>query len=189
MDNKLMFSSDDNEHYTPIPLLFSCVDFYGGMIDLDPCSNSRVLPNTPALMHYTQAEDGLKQNWWGRVFVNPPYGNALKEWSQKARNEYTSGNCSEVLFLAPSRTETGWYRELIGFDRLNFNSRLKFQNPKNNGNSAPFPSVMFYLGKRHQAFTDTFTPWGEVLRPQAPSRKEYMRQYMQQRRANSTRST
>jgi hypothetical protein len=177
-----MFSSTDNEHYTPIDLLFKVVEFYRGMIDLDPCSNSKSEPNTPSRLQYTIEDDGLVQPWFGNVFVNPPYGGDLKHWSVKAKNEYLSGNCTQILFLAPSRTETGWYRELIQFDRLNFARRLKFQNPKNEGNSAPFPSVMFYLGKKHQAFEDCFSMSGEVIPPKPKSRKEYMREYYQKRK-------
>lgn len=183
MDNNLLFSSTDNEHYTPLDLLFEVVKFYGGMIDLDPCSNSKTLPNTPSRLQYTKEDDGLSQPWFGNVFVNPPYGGDLKHWAIKAKSEYLCGNCQQILFLAPSRTETAWYRELIQFDRLNFAKRLKFQNPKNDGNSAPFPSVMFYLGKRHQAFDDRFSSLGEIIFTKPPSRKEYMREYHQKRRA------
>lgn len=177
-----MFSSEDNEHYTPLDLLFKVVEFYGGTIDLDPCSNSRETPNTPSLLQYTIEDDGLSQPWFGKVFVNPPYGKALGDWAVKSKTEYLAGNCQEVLFLAPSRTETGWYRELIQFDRLNFSKRLKFQNPKNQNNSAPFPSVMFYLGKRHQAFEDCLGELGETIKPKAASRREYMREYQRTRR-------
>ena len=45
-----------------------------GEIDLDPCSNSKAQPNVPALNHFTVEDDGLEQKWFGRVYMNPPYG-------------------------------------------------------------------------------------------------------------------
>jgi DNA N-6-adenine-methyltransferase (Dam) len=59
--------SDD--WYTP-PEIF---DALGLQFDLDPCSPG---PGhwVPAKLVYTKADDGLKQRWRGRVFVNPPFG-------------------------------------------------------------------------------------------------------------------
>ena len=38
-------------------------------IELDPCSNSREHPNVPALAHLVQAENGLSQVWYGKVYM------------------------------------------------------------------------------------------------------------------------
>lgn len=55
---------------TPSPVIASL----GGWtsFDLDPCA-PEVQPWPTALTTYTEAEDGLTQPWFGRVFLNPPY--------------------------------------------------------------------------------------------------------------------
>jgi ParB family chromosome partitioning protein len=57
------------EHYTPQYILDSVIACMGA-INLDPCSNSREIPNVTATRHYTSQENGLVQPWMGRVFLN-----------------------------------------------------------------------------------------------------------------------
>jgi hypothetical protein len=58
-----------DEWFTPVEIF----DALKLVFDLDPCSPG---PGhwVPARMIYTKVEDGLAQPWFGRVFVNPPYG-------------------------------------------------------------------------------------------------------------------
>jgi len=76
------FSSETPEHYTP-PEIISATLAVLGSIDLDPCSNSREKPNVPAAMCFTAADDGLKHEWRGRVYMNPPYGRGIVDWISK----------------------------------------------------------------------------------------------------------
>ena len=102
--DKVLHSSNSNEHYTPIQIINDVIEFYHGVIDLDPCSNSLVQPNVNAEFHYTAELDGLRLPWAGKVFVNPPYGRELPKWINKAVCEYESQRVREVLLLVPSRT-------------------------------------------------------------------------------------
>lgn len=43
-----------------------------GRFDLDPCAPI-LRPWPTATMHYTVNDDGLAQQWWGRVWLNPPF--------------------------------------------------------------------------------------------------------------------
>lgn len=177
-----MFSSKDDEHYTPADLLWRIVEFYGGMIDLDPCSNSHTEPNTPSSFQYTIEDDGLLQPWFGNVFVNPPYGRALSAWAQALidkRSEY-----DQLLFLVPSRTDTKWYEKLTPYPRLNFRGRLRFLNEGNKGNPAPFPSVLFYLGDHPYRFKSHFQDLGEIIIPSF-DKKAYQRELMRKRRSQA----
>lgn len=58
-----------DEWYTP-PYYFEAL---GLTFDLDPCSPG---PHhwVPARKVYTKADDGLKRDWEGLVFLNPPFG-------------------------------------------------------------------------------------------------------------------
>jgi hypothetical protein len=52
-----------------------------GPFDTDPCCPENMPWKTASVM-YTEKDDGLKQEWKGRVFMNPPYRGVLK-WAQK----------------------------------------------------------------------------------------------------------
>ena len=57
-----LLSHESTEHYTPkyiLDAVLACM----GAIDLDPCSNSREIPNVPAARHYTAQGNGLVQPW------------------------------------------------------------------------------------------------------------------------------
>jgi hypothetical protein len=164
------FSSKSEEHYTPREIIRKVIAFYQGTIDLDPCSNSHEDPWVPAATHYTKEDNGQMQlPWKGKVWVNPPYGRSLGEWSRKARWEYEEGEASQILLLVPSRTDTAWYHHLSSYPRCNIRGRLKFINPDNKGSSAPFPSVIFYLGEQKYRFREAFLDLGEIVAPLEPA--------------------
>ena len=184
MNKDLMFSSQDDQHFTPLSFLERLFEF-SGEIHLDPCSNSLENPNVPALSHYTEALDGLSQAWVGKVYVNPPYGRGLSKWVDKAIEEYESKRASEIYILVPARTDTQWHKALDNYARCYLTGRLKFLNPANKGNSAPFPSVIFYLGSRNFEFSNYWQKYGFVGLPSKNTfdRTMYQKEYMRNRRA------
>ena len=79
--------------------------------------------------------DGLKQEWKGVCWCNPPYGREIGKWVEKA---YKS-NCMVVMLL-PARTDTKWFHDFCLKGIISFiKGRLKFGNAKN---CAPFPSMI-----------------------------------------------
>jgi len=62
---------------TPPDVLSALGDF-----DLDPCTPA-TMPWQTALCRFTPTEDGLAQDWFGRVWLNPPYGRQLAAWLAK----------------------------------------------------------------------------------------------------------
>lgn len=62
-----------DEWYTPIEIIQSFGEF-----DLDPCAPMNPLWKTAKKM-YNKEDDGLKQDWEGRVWLNPPYSRPLIE--------------------------------------------------------------------------------------------------------------
>jgi len=152
------FSSKSAEWNTPyhiVELLLKTL----GSVDLDPCSNSRINPNIPAKRLYTKTEDGLNKNWAGRVYMNPPYGREISKWVKKLDIEYKNNNIVEAITLLPARTDTAWFKILRAYPRCFIHGRLKFGTAKN---SAPFPSVVIYLGIRPEKFYRVFSEYGDV---------------------------
>jgi hypothetical protein len=164
------FSSDTPEHYTPQDFLESVREVFGDIPDLDPCSNSHETPNVKARRHYTVEDDGLKQPWGGRVFMNPPYGREVPAWIEKVRREWESGQVTELIALLPSRTDTEWFNALtVDTDDAVIcflSGRLTFIG---NNDPAPFPSMAVYLGPKHDIFAAVFDELGSLwMRPSRP---------------------
>ena len=108
---------------------------------LDPCATS---DNAKCPIYFTEADDGLKQQWTGSVWMNPPYGREIIKWMKKAYESSLQG--ATVVCLVPSRTDTKWWHDYAMKGEIEFiKGRLKFGDAKN---SAPFPSaVVVFKGK------------------------------------------
>ena len=152
------FSSESVEWNTPTHIVESVLKILKS-VDLDPCSNSRTNPNVPAKRLYTKAENGLNKRWQGRVYMNPPYGREIIEWIRKLNGEYKAQHVAEAITLLPARTDTAWFKILRAYPRCFIHGRLKFGNATN---SAPFPSVVIYLGLQQEKFKRVFSELGDV---------------------------
>ena len=70
-----------------------------GPFELDPCAPV-VRPWPTANHHFTILDDGLSQQWFGRVWLNPPYGPHTGTWLERLAKH---GNGVGLVF---ARTET-----------------------------------------------------------------------------------
>lgn len=153
------FSSSSDDHNTPGHVL-DMVTTVMVEIDLDPCSNSKESPNVQAKYHYTKHDDGLSKKWFGRVYMNPPYGDEISKWVGKLVDAFELGEVKEAIALIPSRTDTAWFNQICGYTICFVRGRLKFGDASN---SAPFPSAVIYLGSRPKRFIKTFSELGPVF--------------------------
>lgn len=94
--------SKNNEWYTPKYILDPL-----GPFDLDPCA-PLVRPFDIAKVHYTVKDDGLRQPWFGRVWLNPPYETGKKEkWMEFMAFH---GNGIALIFNCLG---THWFDDLV----------------------------------------------------------------------------
>ena len=66
-------ANSTDEWYTPKEIIDALGEF-----DLDPCAPVAP-PYKTANVMYNKNDDGLKQEWKGRVWLNPPYSRPLIE--------------------------------------------------------------------------------------------------------------
>jgi len=97
-------------------------------IDIDPCAG----PNTNiGTINYTKEDDGLSQDWWGRVFVNPPFSKKTA-FLEKAVEE--SDNCDVIFVVTPDSTDVkSWWHGYIAehADYIWFSKgRISYINPE-----------------------------------------------------------
>ncbi len=106
---------------------------------LDVCATD---DNAKCPQYFTKEIDGLKQDWRGVVWMNPPYGREIGAWMAKAYEAGKQG--AKVVCLVPARTDTLWWHQYAMKGHIEFiKGRLKFGDSKN---SAPFPSAVITFG-------------------------------------------
>lgn len=138
MNTDVMFSSKSEEHETPEGF-FNFLNWAYGPFDLDPAATAE---NTKGKAFFTKEDDGLRQRWFGRVYVNPPYGRNIGQWIGKAIAESVRDEVEQVVMLLPARTDTVWFHELVVpyAQRIIFiRGRLTFGRAEH---AAPFPSML-----------------------------------------------
>ena len=94
----------NDEWLTPPEIIHSV-----GQFDLDPCSPIN-RPWATASNHFTIQDDGLTQEWHGRVWCNPPYGSEAAKWLDKLKRH---GNGIALIF---ARTETRMFFDHVWED-------------------------------------------------------------------------
>jgi hypothetical protein len=158
---------------TPQKYVSAVREFFGGDIDLDPCSNEYSIVNARVEFRLPK-HDGLRQTWkYSTIYVNPPYGlnktdgTSIKQWLCKCANAHRMHK-SEVLALVPVATNTGhWKHYVFGAATavcFLYDTRLKFLvNGQNGGKGAPMSCAMIYWGKDFQRFFKVFTKFGAVV--------------------------
>jgi len=95
---------ENDEWYTPPEIILSLGEF-----DLDPATSERAYAiNHSAKTIYTANEDGLIQNWHGRVWLNPPYSNPLLQKFLIKMAVHNQG-----IALVFSKIEAKWFHDIV----------------------------------------------------------------------------
>lgn len=139
-------SSAHHGWHTPSAVLEVLYGIFG-QFDLDPCSPTTDRRSAPvrARVRFTAEDDGLSLPWFGQVFLNPPYGRKLPNWTAKAMAEIAHGQVRAIVAVLPARPDTRWWhRDIAGHAHISFlRGRLRFGDGEQ---SAPFPSVLVIWG-------------------------------------------
>lgn len=144
--NTGLFTSTTDEWPTPDSLFASLNQEFA--FTLDPCAS---VDNAKCERFFDKGIDGLSQEWTGSVFMNPPYGRAIKDWVRKAYEASRKG--ATVVCLIPARTDTAYWHDYVmrasevRFIKRRLNFACERQDArKESGDSvahnAPFPSAI-----------------------------------------------
>ena len=161
------------EWCTPAKYVNAVKKFFGGEIDLDPCSNEHAIVHANTEFRLPQT-DGLKEEWnFQRIYVNPPYGSdkqrgtTIKNWLSKcclANEKYNA----QVLALVPVATNTSHWKQCV-FGKASaicflYDTRLRFLiNGSEEHKGAPMACCIIDWGDDVDRFSNCFMEYGAVV--------------------------
>lgn len=126
-----------------------------GPFDLDPCAPV-IRPWDMAATHFTEEDDGLKMDWFGRTWLNPPYNrDVITYWLQKMADH---ANGVSLIF---ARTETAAFQHYVlkyASSMLLIEGRLTFYDVYGNKarHNAGAPSALIAYGDNNsQAISES----------------------------------
>ena len=97
-----MYSSATDEWATPLRLFRKLDDEFHFSIDV--CADET---NRKCDRYYSKEEDGLKQQWNGICWMNPPYGRAIGQWMEKAVKSMLGGGRLWCALSRQGRIQNG----------------------------------------------------------------------------------
>jgi len=154
-------NSGDNEWYTPKEYIEAARHVLGE-IALDPASNPLANDIVQAATFYTAEDTGLDKDWFGTVWMNPPYESGLiGQFVEKLCDSYASGSVTRAVVLVNNATETKWFQSLaeqssaICFPK----GRVKFWHPRKVAVPLQGQAIL-YLGPNTDEFARLFSQFG-----------------------------
>jgi ParB family chromosome partitioning protein len=155
-------NSGENSWYTPSKIINSAIKVMGE-IDLDPASSELANETVKANGYYDKEDNGLTKEWYGRVWLNPPYSQPdIDDFS----NAVLEKDYEEIMILVNNATETKWFQRLARkSDCICFiNRRLKFIDKEGLSTGSPLQGqVVIYIGKNLNMFIEEFSNHGFCL--------------------------
>lgn len=153
------------EWYTP-PEIIEAARTVLGSIDTDPASNNIANKVVKAGKYFDATENGLEHNWFGNVWMNPPYSLGLiDKFIAKLITEIDTGRVTSAITLTNNATETQWFsiaaKHACGMCTVE--RRIKYLNESLVPASTPLQGqILLYFGNDLEAFRNLFSIFGFV---------------------------
>ena len=140
---------ETDERYTPKWIF----DTLNVEFDLDPCSPIGGIKDAPIKYYYTVEDDGLSKQWFGNVWVNPPFSNPRPFMEKLVQHGQGIG----LVRISQSQ----WAKDLWNLcDGVILNDkRLKFDRPDGSSVGIPAVTFMFAFGKSNAIALNNFTEY------------------------------
>lgn len=155
---------DGDEWYTPGKYIEAAREVMG-KIDLDPASCDEAQELIKASHYFTKKDNGLQKDWFGRVWLNPPYSAPLiDQFSEKLIQEYEDRRVSEAIILTNNSSDTRWFHSLLSrFPACFTRGRVQFWRKGEETFGARQGQAVFYLGTQDELFYNVFSEFGIVV--------------------------
>jgi ParB family chromosome partitioning protein len=153
-------NSGENEWYTPECYIESA-RLVMGVIHLDPASSEIANKTVNSNLFYTQEDDGLSKEWFGNIWMNPPYSQPLI--FQFISKLVQSKGVNQAIVLVNNGTETQWGQLLLSnSSAVCFHQgRIRFIDKYGNLGQAPLQGQMIcYIGSNVNNFINEFKKYG-----------------------------
>ena len=158
-------NSGENEWYTPA-VFIAAARAVMGAIDLDPASCLLANKTVRAEQYFDIKSNGLNHQWFGRIWMNPPYAQPLiQQFCQKIIEEFYAKRVKQACVLVNNATETMWGQALLmASTAVCFpHTRIKFTDKEGSPSGAPLQGQMIaYLGRHPNAFYMAFAEFGVI---------------------------
>lgn len=155
-------NSGNNEWYTPEPIIELARSAMGG-ITLDPASSEVANQTVQAENYFTVEDNGLEKEWFGNVWLNPPYSAELiGKFSEKLIAERE--NYEQAIMLVNNATETEWFNKVVSIaSAVCFpKGRIRFYSPEKVSNAPLQGQALLYIGNDVKSFVKQFASVGWV---------------------------
>lgn len=154
------------EYYTPT-FITDAARQVMGTIDLDPASSTMANQSVSAAEFYTIADNGLAQDWYGRVWMNHPFGRKNnRRWINKLIWAYEVGEVEQACCLTFASTSEQWFKPLYAYPICFLTPRTNFYLPDGTlKRGVTKGSVVTYFGHQVEEFIQAFQPLGNVMLP------------------------
>jgi len=158
-------ATGENEWYTPKEYIDAARSVLGD-IDLDPASSDEANVVVQARTYYTIEDNGLAQDWAGRVWMNPPYAaDLVGQFATKLVRHFRKGEVTAALVLVNNATETTWFQHMAKRARAVCfpTRRVRFWGPGGVVGAPLQGQAVLYFGDKLAAFEVAYRPFGLVL--------------------------
>jgi ParB family chromosome partitioning protein len=155
--------SGKTEYYTDAAILESARRVLGG-IDLDPASSAVANEVIRAGRFYSREQDGLKQHWSGKVWMNHPFQKGVnKLWIRKLVESFKRGDVTAAICICYASTSEGWFQPLLQFPQCFPPRRPNYFLPDGTKKSGVTKgSVITYMGHDTADFKREFSIHGTI---------------------------
>jgi phage N-6-adenine-methyltransferase len=152
----------ENEWFTPAEYIAAARAVLGA-IDLDPATHEQAQEIVRAANYFTKADDGLKQEWHGRVWLNPPYVQPeIALFVSKLCSERAAGRVTAAIMLTHNYSDTAWFMQAASVaDAICFTrGRVHFYEPDGEIAAPTIGQTFFYFGTDVRGFERVFCKIG-----------------------------